>query len=331
MKRGKILWVTDPWDTLDHPTETTLRLIEESLTLGIETDWCDVKTIRMLNGKVELKASKVREVAPGRSKDAFQMDPSRVATPGEFRRVVYRVDPPVDHAFLYPLQLLEQGLVRKPRQKRRTELINSPGVLFGSSEKLEGARIHELFPPSVVSSDQEQLSSFAALHPLSVLKPLHTAQSRGVELLDWRSPDGQQRALKTMQEATDGFRQPILLQRFLEGIRQGELRLWFLDGRLLAAARKVPAPGEFKVRIGQAGTAESRVEPATLNRKERAAARKIGLHLKKRRVRMAAIDLIDGWITDFNFTSPGLLVELERVTGQNLAKPIILSLLKPLR
>jgi glutathione synthase/RimK-type ligase-like ATP-grasp enzyme len=115
-----------------------------------------------------------------------------------------------------------------------------------------------------------------------------------------------------------------MLQRFLAGIRNGEQRLWFLDGKLLAAACKRPKAGEFKIDMDRGGT----VATTKLSAREKKAALKIGKHLRARGIRLAAVDLIEGYVTDFNFTSPGLLVQMEALLGENLAKPVIRALLK---
>src|SRR4051794_2920955 len=107
----RFLWITDPWDTLDHPRDTTLRLIEESLALGHESFICDVQSIRMEGGTgkkypVVLEARQVSGVFPGRSKAAFRLGEIKTYAPHEFKSLQYRVDPPIDHAYIHPLQLL---------------------------------------------------------------------------------------------------------------------------------------------------------------------------------------------------------------------------------
>jgi hypothetical protein len=60
------------------------------------------------------------------------------------------------------------------------------------------------------------------------------------------------------------------------------------------------------------------------------AAAAVGKLLRKEKILWAAVDLIDGKVTDFNFTSPGLLVAMEDLLGENLAekalKPVLLKL-----
>ncbi len=154
------------------------------------------------------------------------------------------------------------------------------------------------------------------------MKPLHLAQSLGVELLDWRTLEGAHQAEKLLRETSKDFTLPVLLQKYLEGILEGETRLWFLDGGLLAKVKKLPLQNDFRVNIDRG----SRLAPTELTPQEKLQIEKISQHLKKWKIRLAAVDLIEGWVTDFNFTSPGLITQMEIVLGENLAKKIVTQL-----
>jgi hypothetical protein len=69
-----------------------------------------------------------------------------------------------------------------------------------------------------------------------------------------------------------------------------------------------------------------RVIATSLSKQELHAATIIGQSLKKRKIRLAAVDLIEGLVTDANFTSPGLLLQMEQIANQNLAEIILKSL-----
>lgn len=323
---ARILWVTDPWSTLDHPKDTSLRLMEESIKLGIETFWCDVKSIRLENGKVLLVAARLEAVAPGRGNADFRFAASASRSPIDFTRIIYRTDPPVDLAYLQPLQLLHLGIeLATPRGARKpaTELVNAAETLFTGNEKLEGALLKGLFPPTLAASQWDALRAFGEREGKTVLKPLHEAQSKGVELLDWSSPSACEANRAILARATEQFQRPVLLQRYLPGIAQGEQRLWFLNGKCIAVARKNPKSGEFRINMDQGATlSASRLDP-----REKKAAAQIGRFLRSRKIRLAAVDLIEGYVTDFNFTSPGLLTAIESVVGKNLAAPIVRSLI----
>lgn len=312
-RRRKFLWVTDPWETLDHAQDTTLRLAREAVEQGHESFWCDIRTIRLEENAVVLDAAPLS--ANSESGAAKQPFPARLAAPSSFSSVHYRVDPPVDLAYLHPLQLLVLG---------EAKLVNPAEVLFAHNEKFEAGFLKHLFPASLVSSRWEDLSRFGQARLKTVLKPLHQAQSKGVQLLSWDSPALAEKNRVTLSAATDGFTRPILLQQYLAGISQGEQRLWFLDGKLLACVRKMPLEGDFRVDMDRG----SALRETKLSSAEKKAAQEIGKLLRQRKIRLAAVDLIEGLVTDLNFTSPGLITPMEKVLAQNLARPIIKALAK---
>ena len=316
----RFLWITDPWNTLDHSKDTTLRLIEESLENGIENYWSDYQTIRLLGQDVLLDACRVTDVASSRGPRDFQMLPAKLMPVSAFQSVHYRPDPPVDLGYTHPLQLLALAA----KKHSGIEIVNPAETLLCANEKIEGALLGELMPRSLVSSNWEVLFSFGQSEGRTVLKPLHQAQSKGVELLDWSPRGNLARNKNILSELTGNFTRPVIMQRYLEGIREGEQRLWFLDGKLLAVARKRPKSGEFKVDMDQGGS----LEPTRLSVRDKKTIPAISKRLNARGIRLAAIDLIESQVTDFNFTSPGLLVQIENLLKVNLARPVIRALLK---
>jgi len=314
----KLLWITDPWDTLDHPRDTTLRLMQEGILQGISQYWCDVKTIRLEGDTVRLDAWPILEVQSNREKDSFLFGPVTHTGPDEFQQIHYRTDPPVDFAYLHPLQLLFLSATLYPQ----IEFINPLNILFSHNEKMEASLIKELAPLSIISSQYEALVKFGRNATQAVLKPLYLAQSIGIEKLSWETPEDVQRAENLLQNATANFTRPVLLQQYLKSVHDGEIRLWFLDGELLAYAKKQPPKDDFRVNMDRG----SQLVATNLSAKEQRAVKLISSHLKHWKIRLAAIDLIEGYITDFNFTSPGLLTQMEIILGENLAKKVIQKL-----
>jgi glutathione synthase len=314
-----LLWITDPWDTLDHPRETTLRLMQEASSLGANQAWADVKTIRLENGKIQLDALPLLSVESTISRDSFRWGATEIKSPKEFTSLHYRTDPPVNEAYLHPLQLLAAELIDHPS----CEVVNPFEVLFALNEKTEAFALGDLMPSSVVASQWERLSKFGKTQRLTVLKPLHLSESRGIKLIKWETSADIEEAKKQLAIATQQFKTPVILQTYLPGIAEGETRLWFLDGELLACVQKFPIPGDFLVDVDRG----SQLKPVTLSEPILKKVEKISKHLKKRKIRLAAIDLIEGYLTDFNFTSPGLITQMEKVLGENLALPIVKHLL----
>jgi glutathione synthase len=310
------LWITDPWETLaPYPLETTLRWAEEAERLGYESHFCDVHSLRLENRRLIFEARRLESVAPGR--EAFKLGKPITTSLERYRQIHYRVDPPIDLAYLHPLQMLALHA-----SASGAEIVNPASTLFSLNEKFAITPFKGLSPETLISSDQASLIAFGTRLGKAVAKPLHQAGSRGVELVDFTANSRGNLNL-ALVSLTENFKKPILLQKFLPQISAGEQRLWFVDGKLLAFARKLPLKNDFRVAIDQG----SGVEASKLSAKEKKAVPQLQKILKKNKIRLAAIDLIDGLVTDFNFTSPGLIVQMENVLKTNLSKTIIKSLL----
>lgn len=314
---ARFLWITDSWRTLDHPNDTTLRLAQEAIKLGHESHWCDVHSIRWQNQRARLNARRILSLSADRLLANFELGNIETTTADYFHSIHYRADPPVDLEYLQPLQILSLD----PKFSRFKNKFHNPlHLLLSKNEKLEAASMDlSLMPPTVVSSQIDELAAFGRKEGTTVLKPLHQAQSRGVELLHWRTEEEVAACHALLHEATQKQLRAVLLQRYLPAIHEGETRLWFLGGKMLATVRKLPLHGDFRINIDQG----SRLAPHALTQVEKKAVKAIGAHLKRNRITLAAVDLIDGLITDFNFTSPGLIVQMEKTLQRNVARPII--------
>ena len=127
-----------------------------------------------------------------------------------------------------------------------------------------------------------------------------------------------------MKSETHDFKESILVEEYLPQIDDGEVRVWYCFGEVIASLKKHPKKGDFRVLIDEG----SKVEAHLLSDHELKSALEVGLTLKNDRVALAAIDFISGKICDYNITSPGLLVQLEKVHGQNFARRILQILIQ---
>ncbi len=281
-----VAWVTDPLETLDTARDTTLRLIREGIKLGIPQIHLDPSGI-VRNDKLTLSG--------------YDPNTGMSLSTCSLKAICYRVDPPVDRHYLHPLLILASSQI---------PIINPAAILTSWSEKTLGIAM-ELAPPSIISQNPDALFQFAQKYQDIIIKPLHRAQSRGIKRL---------RHVKRSQ--FENLKYPILLQRFLPGIYDGEIRIWYAGGEILGVLRKKPLQGDYRVNTDRGST----IERVTLTEQLRLKAEKAGAFLQKRGVRLAAIDYIEEQVTDCNVTSPGLLCEMEELLGCNLAEHILREL-----
>jgi glutathione synthase len=303
----QVLWITDPWETLDHPRDTTVRLMRECLDMGVDTWWSNVRSLRSTEHEVRLDARRLAAIPASQLRRSIQLAEPVATAPRQFSSIHFRVDPPVDESYAHALRLLVADA-------GRGTVINDPRVLFSMTSKLAPLTLNLPSPPSLVSAQWEELQAFLREQRDTLLKPLADMQGRGVTRLRWRA--GSETAIRrTLEAATGSFRKAVLLQTRI-GVGRSEARLWFIDGRLIAGVSKSRSRvlGEVRLSAAQARSVR-RIAPA----------------LRQARIRFAAVDILDDRVIDLNFASPGLLVESERAIGKNLARTIMKTLLRPRR
>src|SRR5882724_6996307 len=105
-KSFRFLWITDPWDTLDHANDTTIRLAREAIAQGHESYWSDVRTLRWQDQNVLADIRRIQAIPQNPSEENITFAENSLSPVAEFNQVHYRVDPPVDLTYLHYLQLL---------------------------------------------------------------------------------------------------------------------------------------------------------------------------------------------------------------------------------
>ena len=226
-----------------------------------------------------------------------------------------RADPPITEAYKYAIQFLAMDLEQHGRDPERC-VVNPPSALLGHNDKLLAFAVPDLVPETIISSRVSDICDFGKSYGMVVLKPLHNHQGGGVQLIDFAASQG---IADRIREMTKRECIPIVAQRFLRKYRETEKRVWFLDGAVLAVCVKEFQENGFPPQLKDI----SYVSHATLNGSEEISCRRLGHALRNLGIRTAGVDFIDGYLTDVNVVSPGLIVELERLYSINLSSAII--------
>jgi glutathione synthase len=110
-------------------------------------------------------------------------------------------------------------------------------------------------------------------------------------------------------------REPVMVQRYLPEVRQGDKRVILVDGEPVGAVNRVPSAGEVRSNLHVGGTAEA----TELTSRDREICAIIGPELRKRGLLFVGIDVIGDYLTEINVTSPTGIREIQRLTGINIA------------
>jgi glutathione synthase len=218
-----------------------------------------------------------------------------------------RQDPPFDMAYITATHMLEYI-------HPKTLVVNDPGQVRNAPEKIFVTQFRDLMPPTLITSDRQEINEFRAQHKDIILKPLYGNGGAGVFRV--KSDDENLGAL--MEMFTQFYREPVIVQRYLPEVRKGDKRIILVDGEFAGAINRVPAAGEARSNMHVGG----RPEATTLTKREQEICAALGPELKKRGLIFTGIDVIGGQLTEINVTSPTGILEVRRFGGPDIAKLI---------
>ncbi|HAA94003.1 MAG TPA: glutathione synthase, partial [Rhodospirillaceae bacterium] len=193
-------------------------------------------------------------------------------------------------------------------------VVNDPAEVRNAPEKLFVTLFSDLMPPTLITSNMEEIVAFRDEHKDIILKPLFGNGGAGVFHL---SPEDEN--LSALVEMfAEINREPIIAQRYLPEIRQGDKRIILVDGEVAGGVNRVPQPGEARANF-HAGGAGYKTE---LSGREKEICREIGPILKEKGLLFVGIDVIGDYLTEINVTSPTGIQEINGFDGIQIESQI---------
>jgi glutathione synthase len=170
-------------------------------------------------------------------------------------------------------------------------------------------------PPTLITRDRAAIERFRAEHGEVVMKPLFGHGGASVFKVARRDPN-----FGSLYDLFSTiFREPWVVQRFLPAVSLGDKRILLVDGEPLGAINRLPAEDDIRSNMVRGGAAAA----TELSDREREICARLGPHLKQRGLLFVGIDVIDGWLTEINVTSPTGLRALKSIGGPDLAPSIM--------
>jgi glutathione synthase len=295
----------DPIASINIDGDSTFALMLEAQARGHALWHYHVRDLALAGGRVLAHAQpiEVRRVKG----DHFTLGAPVELDLGQVDVVLMRQDPPFDMAYITATHILEHI-------HPKTLVVNDPASVRNAPEKLFVTHFPDLMPETLISADIRQIRRFRDKHGDIILKPLFGNGGAGVFHVKPEDPN-----LNALLEMfTERSREPLVVQRYVPDVRKGDKRIILVDGVAMGAINRVPAAGEARSNMHVGG----RPEPTTLTDREREICDAIGPELRKRGLIFVGIDVIGGYLTEINVTSPTGLQEIARFDGIHLERAI---------
>ncbi len=291
--------------SIDIDADSTFVLALEAEARGHALYHYTPEQLFLADGRVQARAQamQVRRNAG----DHFTLGPPETIDLADMDVVLLRQDPPFDMAYITTTHLLD--LVHPA-----TLVVNDPAEVRNAPEKLFITQFPELMPPTLISAERDRILAFRAEHADIIIKPLYGNGGAGV--FHVTPEDENLNALLEM--FADTYREPIIAQAYLPDVRAGDKRIILIDGNAAGAINRIPEAGEARANM-HAGA-----EPvkSTLDARDEEICDAIGPELKARGLIFVGIDVIGGYLTEINVTSPTCLQEINAFDGTCLEAQI---------
>jgi glutathione synthase len=283
----KWLVVLDPIDGLVSKTDTSLALISTARKKGVHVDTATIEKLFFENYAAVIASDENGEESEQKLSD--------------YSLIFMRKEPPYDLAFHYATHLLSLS---------GTFVVNSPSALRDYNEKLIALNFRKFMPPTLVSSDCQVIVDFLKRNGDCVIKSLDSFQGKSVRML---SPEDHE----IVKSSTNRGRQPVMVQKFLDRVYEGDKRVIMLGDIYLGAAMRRPRKGYH------ANFANSDALMTVLTPREQEIIDTLGPWFLKNGIHFVGLDLIGEQLTEINITCPTGIVQISELEGRELSDEIV--------
>ena len=292
-------------------------IIKESLNRGIECFYNDPNWVYAdINHKIKIKSHIFKLFLKDNGTLTYDIKNKINVDLENFSAIFIRQDPPYDMKYISNTYLLEK--LKKPM------VINNPSELRNFPEKHIMMNFPDLTPSTIISSDVEVLIKFIEKNNEVILKPAYGNGGLGIVKVDASKKNIKNFLSKYINQFSNN---PIIAQRFLKNYIKGDKRVILINGTVKGSVLRVPKKNSIKSNFHAGGSAVK----TSLNKKEKLICQKIKNFLINKKLYFVGIDIIDGFLTEINITSPTGIQEINRLDGVNIEKSIINFVLKSLK
>jgi glutathione synthase len=292
----------DPIERINIRGDSTFALLLEAQARAHPLSYYTPDRMALRDGKVSatVRPLVVRDVAG----DHFTLGEPRHVDLATFDVVLLRQDPPFDLAYISSTHMLD-------RIHPKTLVVNDPSHVRNAPEKIFVTEFPDLMPPTLITRDLDAIKAFRAEQGDIVMKPLYGKGGDAVFRL--AAEDLNFGSLYDLFSTL--FREPWVVQKFLPAVKDGDKRIILVDGAFAGAVNRVPAPDDLRSNMVRGGVPKA----TDLTEREREICARLGPALRERGLLLVGIDVIDGFLTEINVTSPTGIRAVKNFGGPDIA------------
>ena len=310
----KLLFIADPLDSFKLEKDTTLAMMRVTQSAGHEIWYTQSHDLLWGQGKARARA---QPLTITNDLIWYRLGEVEEHSLDYFTAVLMRQDPPFTVEYLTSTWILSAAVLQGAR------VFNNPDAVRNHSEKLSITEFPQFIPPTLVTRDIHAIRDFHGLHHDIVIKPLDGMGGMGVFRV---GPDGLNLGSIVETLGENGSR-TLMAQRFLPEITAGDKRVLLIGGEVMPyALARIPQGTEIRgnLAVGGKGLAMA------LTAREEEIANHLAPILAKRGLFLVGLDMIGGYLTEINVTSPTCFVEIAQQTDCDVAKKWLTRLEKEL-
>ena len=309
--------VMDPIGQIKFAKDTTLALLLAAQSRGWSLHYLEPADLRLRDGVAEGRARALTVRADATA--WHTLGEPRTLPLGSFDVILMRKDPPFDTEFIYMTYILERA------ELSGALVVNRSRGLRDMNEKVYTAWFPQCCAPTLVTRDMLEMASFAAAQGKIVCKPLHGMGGHSVFVIE----PGDKNLRVVFETLTDYGHRFAIVQKYLPDIvTGGDARILLVDGEPVPyALARIPPPQDNRGNLAAGAKGVGRA----LSARDRWLCSQVGPALREAGMLFVGLDVIGGFITEINVTSPTGVRELEQQFQLDIGAQLMAAIEQRLR
>ncbi|WP_017656105.1 glutathione synthase [Fortiea contorta] len=312
----KLAFIIDPIHQLDPCHDTSVALMEAAQNLGHEIWVTQANLLTVVDSKAWAFLQQV-EISPvqlveGRyiaSDPWYQLSNRSLISLETMSAVFMRTDPPVNDSYLYATYILDYI------DQNQTLVVNHPQGIRSANEKMYALQFTQAIPETIVSADKQLIRKFVETKGAAVLKPLGNKAGEGILFLE----PSDRNFNSIIELSTHQGRIPVMVQTYLPAAKEGDKRIILLNGEPIGALNRLSSGSDFRNNMATGGT----VAQTAITPREYEICSQVAEKLRQDGLIFVGLDVIGGYLTEVNVTSPTGVREIDRLCETNLGNQVI--------